>query len=207
MVPRTRDQFEQLREASRDRILESALRLFAEHGYERTSIRMIAREAGISQGLTYNYFASKEALLRAIFERSMEDVRMSFGGAAAGATPRARIEGLVRSAFEIVREHLPFWRLTYQIRMQPGVLEGLGEYVAAWSGETRERLEALMREAGVRSAAVEARLLHAAIDGAAQHYALDPEGYPLDEIAESLIRRFVSPLPGETPTSEPEAES
>lgn len=207
MVPRTREQFERLRETSRDRILESALRLFADHGYERTSIRMIAREAGISQGLMYNYFGSKEALLRAIFERSMVDVRASFERAAVGGAPRARIEELVRSAFEIVRQHLPFWRLTYQIRMQPGVLEGLGDQVAAWSGETRERLEALMRAAGIRSAAVEARLLHAAIDGAAQHYALDPEGYPLDEIAEALVRRFISPVPGEAQSSELEAKS
>src|ERR671920_2372972 len=45
---------------TRERILEAALRLFAERGYEATTMRDVAREAGASLGLAYRYFASKE---------------------------------------------------------------------------------------------------------------------------------------------------
>jgi AcrR family transcriptional regulator len=195
-MPRTAEQLEHIREESRERIVSSALRLFARHGYAATSVRMIAEEAGISPGLLYNYYDGKAALLRAIFEQSMRDVQASFALAAGGATPNVQIERLVHGAFGIVRENLAFWRLTYQLRMQPGVLEDLGEHVRAWPEAIRRQLERLLRATGVPSPAVEARLLFASIDGAAQHYALDPDHYPLDEVAAALIRRFLPPPPG-----------
>ena len=47
---------------ARARIRNAALRLFAEHGVRRTSIRAIAREAGVSSGLVQHHFGTKEAL-------------------------------------------------------------------------------------------------------------------------------------------------
>jgi AcrR family transcriptional regulator len=47
---------------TRQRILDTALRLFATNGYEQTSMRDISAAAGCSLGLTYRYFASKEDL-------------------------------------------------------------------------------------------------------------------------------------------------
>ena len=41
--------------------------MFARYGYERTTVRKIAAEAKISQGLMYNYFGNKAELLRAVF--------------------------------------------------------------------------------------------------------------------------------------------
>lgn len=190
-MPRTAKQLEPIRERSRERILACALELFARRGYAATSVRMIAEKAGIAQGLLYNYYAGKEALLRAILERSMADVQASFERAAAGATTGEGIARLVRAAFDIVCENMSFWRLTYQLRMQPGVLEGLGENVAASSDAIRLQLEALLRSAEGPSPEVQARVLFAAIDGAAQHYVMDPAHYPLDEVAEAIIQRFV----------------
>ena len=190
MSPRTADQNEKLRAASRARILEAALRLFAEHGYERTSVKMIARAAGVSQGLLYNYFAGKDALLAAIFEGSMDDVQASFAAADAEPDPRRRIGGLVRGSVEIVRRNLPFWRLSYALRMQAGVMEGLGTRIPEWTAAIVATLERYLREAGVDDAALEAAVLFATIDGVSQHYALDPERYPLDAVAERIISRY-----------------
>jgi AcrR family transcriptional regulator len=55
-------------EDRREQIMEAALRVFARKGYARASNKDIAREAGITPGLIYHYFESKEALLKAIFE-------------------------------------------------------------------------------------------------------------------------------------------
>lgn len=189
-MPRSARQLKEIREQSRTRILEAALGLFARHGYERTSVRMIAEAAGVAQGLLYNYYDGKEALLRAILQRSLQDVEESFLRAAGGKTPRERIERLIGAAFDIVQENLPFWRLTYQLRMQPGVAEGLSQEVRESSEAIRRELEELLRPAGAPAPAVDARLLFAAIDGAAQHYAIDPERYPLKEVAGALIRRL-----------------
>jgi AcrR family transcriptional regulator len=55
-------------EDRREQILDAALRAFAQKGFARTTNKDIAREAGITPGLIYHYFESKDALFRAIIE-------------------------------------------------------------------------------------------------------------------------------------------
>jgi AcrR family transcriptional regulator len=52
-------------ERTRRRLLELAVRRFADDGYRATSVSAIAREAGLSQAAVYAYFANKEALFEA----------------------------------------------------------------------------------------------------------------------------------------------
>ena len=53
----------QAKAATRERILEAALRLFAENGYEGTTTRDIAQRADIATGTLFNYFRTKEAVV------------------------------------------------------------------------------------------------------------------------------------------------
>ena len=66
------DQAPKLTKAARTRghILETALRLFRERGYDGTTMRGIATAADVSLGSTYYYFKSKEHLIQAFYERS-----------------------------------------------------------------------------------------------------------------------------------------
>ena len=180
----------EMREASTRRILKTALRLFAAHGYAGTSIRMIAESAGISVGLLYNYFPSKAALLGALFEESMRDVQASFASADAAITPSERIERLVRSAFEILDKNRDFWRLSYGVRMQPAVVSGLGKRLHAWTATIRSTLARYLEEAGSQQPELDGALLFAVIDGVSQQYVLDPRGYPLREVADRIVAVF-----------------
>ena len=56
----------------RKEFLQVGLKLFARQGYHATSIRKIARAAGVTEGLVYHYFLSKEDLLKKIVENSMQ---------------------------------------------------------------------------------------------------------------------------------------
>lgn len=58
-----------------DRILEAAATLFAEHGYNGVSIRMIVREAGVHISSLYHRYASKAELLEAVFRWYLEPMR------------------------------------------------------------------------------------------------------------------------------------
>ncbi len=62
-------QREQQAENRRNQLLDIALVLFAERGVENVSIKELAAEAGVAQGLISYYFQSKDALLTAVFER------------------------------------------------------------------------------------------------------------------------------------------
>jgi AcrR family transcriptional regulator len=189
-MPRSAALNERMREESRERILAASLEVFASHGFGGASMRMIAERAGISPGLIYAYFPGKEALLEALFARSMADVRASFDAADAEPDPRRRVEPLIRSSFEILARNLDFWRLAYGVRMQAAVIRGLEPALAAWQAEILRKLTGYLRGAGVNEPSLEARLLFAEIDGVAQHFALDPEGYPLRRVLERLVARY-----------------
>jgi AcrR family transcriptional regulator len=56
-------------EDRREQIIEAALRVFAQKGFVRATNKDIAREAGVTPGLIYHYFESKEALLKTVIEQ------------------------------------------------------------------------------------------------------------------------------------------
>jgi AcrR family transcriptional regulator len=60
-------------ERTRALILESALELLRTNGYEKTTMRAIAKRAGVSLGNAYHYFGSKEHLIQAFYQRTHEE--------------------------------------------------------------------------------------------------------------------------------------
>ncbi len=58
---------------TRARILDAALDLFRENGFEGTTMRAVARRAGVSLGSTYYYFASKEHLIQQFYQRTHDE--------------------------------------------------------------------------------------------------------------------------------------
>ena len=61
--------------ARREQILKTALKLFAERGFDGTSTRQIAKEVGIAEGLIFHYFSTKASLLTAILQDRLEGRR------------------------------------------------------------------------------------------------------------------------------------
>lgn len=190
MSPRNAAKNQEVRAITRARLLNAALELFASRGYAATSVDAIAEAAGVSAGLLYYHFASKTALLVAIFEQSLTDVQATF--AAADGEPAAidRLPALLRSAGTIVPRHRNFWAVWYGLRMQDDVLKGLGPSVHDFSAAIVRTLERYLEDIAWPDAAIEARLLFAQIDGMCQHYVLDPARYPLDRMIDRLIERY-----------------
>ena len=62
----------------RDEIIDIAMKLFFENGYEATSVRMIMNEVGGEIGMFYHYFRSKEELFDRVVEKFFDDYREKF---------------------------------------------------------------------------------------------------------------------------------
>ncbi|OPH53262.1 TetR family transcriptional regulator [Paenibacillus ferrarius] len=58
-------------------ILETSYRLFAEHGFDKTSMTMIAKEVGLSKPALYYHFLSKEAIIQMLFEELCKSIGFS----------------------------------------------------------------------------------------------------------------------------------
>ena len=103
--------------------MDVALVLFANEGYFKTTIKNIARHAGISQGLIYNYFESKEELLMAIINRSIEETSQYLEPYKNNYLSEMEFETIVRKFFSLLREKITFWRLLSQLLLQKDVRE------------------------------------------------------------------------------------
>lgn len=72
--------------ATRERVLAIATRLFAEHGYEGTSIETVLQESGLSRGALYHHYAGKDELFAAVLEKVEKQVGVKILEATAGLT-------------------------------------------------------------------------------------------------------------------------
>jgi len=64
---------EKVKVNARDKILETAIRLFSERGFNGTTTKEIAEEAGVNEALIFRYFSTKRELYGAIIERKIEE--------------------------------------------------------------------------------------------------------------------------------------
>ena len=88
-------------EATRARILESALAIFRERGFEKSTMREIAAAAGVAVGATYYYFDSKDAIVMAFYQRAQQEMAPSLDAILSEAkTLEARLRGLITHKFK-----------------------------------------------------------------------------------------------------------
>ena len=175
----------------RERLLESALELFAERGYAGTSVKAIAERAGVSQGLLYVHFADKQALLAALFEKGMSDVRSTLVSDTADSTLSGvgRLATLLDKTYELVQTNRPFWQLFYTLRFQTAALEALGPTLQTGLAALRGELESVCKDLNLPEPELEARLLFATIDGVCQHATVEPD-YPFEEVFGHLLSTY-----------------
>lgn len=86
-------------------LMETAARIFADDGYDRTSMAQLATECGVSKALIYHYYASKEALLFDIIDTHLGELLEAVEEADnPEAEPEERLEGLVAGLLEAYRD-------------------------------------------------------------------------------------------------------
>ncbi len=98
-------------ERTRERILDAALPLFAQHGYAGASIRAIAKEAGVNVATLAYHFDDKDGLYNTVVQRLHEDLSADFPELPVGSTPHEMVEPLIRTAYGFVRAHRQHIRL------------------------------------------------------------------------------------------------
>ena len=146
-MPRTEAAFQQLRDASRRKILDGALRVFASKGSHAT-MADVAREAGVSQGLAYRYFPSKEAILSELVleitgsEGEKEDLWRKLPG-----TPGERLGLALTYMLESLREKPEYAQFVNQVLRDENVPVELREAVTKNGAVIRRNIRKLIVDA------------------------------------------------------------
>ena len=80
---------------TRGKILEAALELFRERGFDESTMREIAARAGVATGLAYYYFASKDAIVLAFYQRAKDDLAAKSDAAHGDKRLGPRLQSLI----------------------------------------------------------------------------------------------------------------
>ncbi len=123
MSPRSAKQYEEIRTEKQELLKTTALRLFSANGYQATSISTIAKEAGISKGLMYNYFESKEELLLSLFDDYLRLLGTLLNPNFDNQITNEEMDSFFGALTRSLSEKHSYWLLFFQLSMQPDVLQ------------------------------------------------------------------------------------
>lgn len=191
MSPRTKEQLNIIRSEKVHLIGEAALRLFASKGYESTTISEVAREAGVSKGLIYNYFDSKEDMLKNLVNRIFDSMWNRFQWDDLEVMTDEDYKRFINISLDIVLEDLDHFRLYFAIFTQPMVVERLWDDMMEKSGPYLKLMTNYFESKGFKDPVLQMRYSAAVIDGIQMHIMLDPENFPIDEVRKILIKQLV----------------
>ena len=189
MSPRTTEQFEEIRKSSKENILNAALKLFSANGYAETSIRKIAREAKVSDGLFYNYFKSKEELALDVLKgafTSIDEVIADNDSTDPSENIRASITNFIH-LIDTEREKI---RLLAQMGLHKQKIELINKITVAKYEQSIARFEKSLQRLGVKNSQTEARFIVAILDGLVFETLLMDNAVNLDEMKNNLIQKY-----------------
>lgn len=111
-----KEAFERITEERKNKILEVGIEEFSSKGYANANINVIARNAGISVGLMYKYFATKEDLFITCISRGMQILDSALGEImASGDKLLVKAEKLIRATCELSRKNKNYIKLYNEI--------------------------------------------------------------------------------------------
>lgn len=99
-------------------ILNAALELFAGEGFAATSTSKIAKRAGVSEGLIFRHFESKQGLLDALISMAETKLGEMYGPVIMETDPRKVIRKTIQAPFRIDEKEYNFWRLQFMLKWQ-----------------------------------------------------------------------------------------
>ena len=189
MSPRTTEQNEQIRVESKHKIMAAAFKLIAKNGYEATSIAMIAKTAGVSKGLLYNYFTSKEELVKTLVLGAMQEGD-NLIGELMDHDPVITLKNIFVWFFKEMRERPDHWKLITELTFKIEKFDFVHDIVTSKMTEYVSFIEALLLQIGYENAMSEARVISAILDGIGFHALMMMEDYPLNEMEDYLIKKY-----------------
>ena len=138
---------------TRHQILDASLRLFSERGFARTTVRDIARVAGITDAAIYYHFASKRDLLEALFEeRGILPAIQELEQLSTELPLRDMLLDIARRAMLVMQQNREFLRLVFMesLGSEPGAMEEARSVIERWEQGVARVLRAYMERGQVR---------------------------------------------------------
>lgn len=189
-MPRSKEQFKEMREKTRALILEKALYLFANKGFHGTSISDIAKESGISKGLAYNYFDSKDSILHAIMDNALTAGLEVMNVSEITDDPFEQLKLMLNNTFDHVEKNDNYWRMFTSLMLQPQLSHVIEKTVNDFGAAAIKKSIMIFKKMKIKNPETEALILDGMIDGIILHYLFFKEEYPLKKVRKQLLKKY-----------------
>jgi AcrR family transcriptional regulator len=189
MCPKTVVQNKIIRQEKKDLILRTALMVFAQEGYHASSVNKIADKANISKGLIYNYFESKEDLLRNIINNIM-DRYMEKYPPIDSIPNECHIEYFIDQSFEFILEDKARAKLLFSLTSQSMVMDVMTK-IAIQKAEPF--MNNVMKFFEIKKYDDPEGMMHyffSTLEGVQLHVTFNPL-YPIDKVKKILKKQFL----------------
>ncbi len=187
MSPRTKEQIAEIRKASSAQIAEAALALFAKRGFHATSVDEVAKAAGVSKGLIYNYFKNKDDLLRHIVESAIQMGDHLVQEAQRQVNhPLEKVYQIMDDLVGLLKANPTYWKLIFMLSMQEEIAKKFEDVINQHAVKNLSQLSDLLKDLGIRNHQMEALVLAATFDGLLLHFIQMGKNYPLDEVVKHI---------------------
>lgn len=186
-MPRSPEQFDDIRKQKKHLIMETALELFAENGYHATSISQIAANAKISKGLTYNYFSSKKEILNELMEQGFNEIYDNLDINHDGVLTDEEYIYFIRQNFKLLRENMQHWKLFFSLLLQPQISKAFAETYGKKTAPILNLFYGFIKKHGSKDPDSDLIAIASLIEGAFLYCVAVPDVFPMNKLEEAVI--------------------
>ncbi|WP_346860046.1 TetR/AcrR family transcriptional regulator [uncultured Draconibacterium sp.] len=186
-MPRSPKQYDDIRKHKKELIMGVALELFAENGYHSTSMSQIAKKAGISKGLTYNYFESKSEILNELMEHGFNEIYDNLDINHDGILNEEEFIFFIKQNFKLLRENMQHWKLFFSLLLQPKVSATFGEKYEEKAGPIFNLFFEFIKSMGSKNPESDLMAISSMLEGAFLYCVAAPDVFPMDKLEEAVI--------------------
>ena len=190
-MPRSPEQFEKIRIEKKEKILDAALHVFAENGFHNSSISKVSKAAGVSKGLMYNYFESKEELLQTLISSLLDDEMDTIRQVLTKPNTEDTFVEFMNLNTKVLKAKPKEWGLYFSMANQPEVMK----IIQAKFSDDHQRFGKFILDffkgKGVEDPDMTYTHWMTVFTGMKISYIFNPESYPIDKMEELIIKQFI----------------
>lgn len=180
---------------AKDKIRAAAIEVFIEKGFHKASIDDVAKKAGISKGLLYNYFKGKTDLLAELVHIRKEEIVQVMEEAVGQASPKEQLHYIAEHALRNVQQQPHVYRFYLHLQTHPEADEVVSAYSQTLKDEMARQAEVqaeIFRKLNAARPEMESLQFSTLLHGIMLMYSTYPDQIPLEELKRDLVTDFIN---------------
>lgn len=188
-MPRTKIEFQNMRLNKIEIIKEAALTCFAIKGFQNTTMADISKEAKISTGLAYNYFSSKDELLKSLYSQGLEKIFAPLKDYKKPMT-KENLRHFINHIFQELERDIRFWKLYFIVMTHPDTVKNYSGFIMQSVQLYLSSIKSFFAEKGYSDPEIETRFFISVLDGICLNFLMDTEHFPIQSIKAKILKQY-----------------